>query len=126
MRAYETVFILTPVLSEKEVAERTAKYVEGLEAEGAEILHKEDMGLKKLAYPIDGKTLGFYYLIEFKANAQQISQLETLYKRDECVIRYLLIRLDKHALAYNERRRQQLAAAAQSTAETAEESNTSS
>ena len=95
IKQYETVFIATPVLSEAQMKE----------ADGGEIVYEEDWGLKQLAYPIQKKTSGFYYLIEFKADTQFIGMLETQYRRDERIIRFLTFAMDKHAVAYAEKRR---------------------
>jgi len=105
MQQYETVIILTPLLSEEVSKEAIAKFRSILTEGGAEIVHEDNWGLKKLAYPIDKKTTGFYHLIEFKAPGELISKLEVEYKRDERVMRFLTIRLDKHAIAYNEKKR---------------------
>ena len=105
MQQYETVIILTPLLSEEVSKEAIAKFRTILTEGGAEIVHEDNWGLKKLAYPIEKKTTGFYHLIEFKAPGELISKLEIEYKRDERVMRFLTIKLDKHALAYNEKKR---------------------
>ena len=102
---YETVFILTPVLSEKEAKDTVQKFKDVLANQGAEVYHSEEWGLRKLAYPIRKKSTGYYALIEFKGNAKTAAVLETEFKRDERVIRYLTVSLDKYALEYNERRR---------------------
>ena len=102
---YETVFIVTPVLSEDQMKEAVAKYVKLIQDNGGEIVYEEDWGLKQLAYPIDHKTSGFYYLIEFKAAPEFVATLETQYHRDERIIRFLTVALDKNAVAYAERRR---------------------
>ncbi len=97
---YETVFILTPVLSDAQAKEAVEKFKGLLSAEGAEIVHEEDWGLKKLAYPIKKKHSGFYYLIEFKAPGTLVDKLETEYRRDERVIRFLTFRMEKYAVEY--------------------------
>ena len=112
LKQYETVFIATPVLSEAQMKEAVAKYVDLIKSNGGEIVYEEDWGLKQLAYPIQHKTSGFYYLIEFKANPQFINTLEVQYHRDERIIRYITVALDKHAVAYAEHRRQMRAAKA--------------
>jgi len=102
---YETVFILTPVLSEiqmKETAEKFRNLI--LESEG-EIINEEKWGLRKLAYPIQKKTTGFYYMFEFKSDPAFVNKLEVNFRRDERVIRFLTFKLDKHALLYSEKRR---------------------
>ena len=119
---YETVFIATPVLSEAQMKEAVAKYTQLIRDNGGEIVYEEDWGLKQLAYPIQHKTSGFYYLIEFKADPTFVATLETQYHRDERILRYITVALDKNAVAYAEHRRQTRAAkAAAATAPKVEE-----
>ena len=108
MNQYETVFILTPVLSDDQMKETVAKFKKLLTDNGAEILNEEAWGLKKMAYAIQKKSTGFYCLLEFKAEPSVIDRLETGYRRDERVIRYMTVKLDKHAVAYAEKRRAKL------------------
>jgi len=105
MNNYETVFILTPVLSDQQMKEAVEKFKGILTAEGAEIVNEENWGLRKLAYPIQKKSTGFYTLIEFKAEPTVIAKLETQYRRDERVIRFLTFRQDRDFAAYAEKRR---------------------
>lgn len=102
---YETVFILTPVLSEVQMKDTVGKFKKVLIDNGAEIINDENWGLKKLAYPIQHKTTGFYHLFEFLAAPEIISRLETEYRREEAVMRFLTTVLDKHAIAYNVKRK---------------------
>lgn len=105
MQQYETVIILTPLLSEEVAKETITKFSTFLTENGAEIIHEDNWGLRKLAYPIEKKSTGFFHLTEFKAPGDLISKLELQYKRDERIMRFLTIALDKHALAYNEKKR---------------------
>ena len=105
MNNYETVFILTPVLSDAQMKEAVDKFTDLLKAEGAEIVNEENWGLRKLAYPIEKKTTGFYQLIEFKAKPETIATLEVNFRRDERVIRFLTFRQDKYAAEYAAMRR---------------------
>lgn len=105
MNQYETVFILTPVLSDAQMKEAVDKFKGILTNEGAEIINVENWGLKKLAYPIEKKSTGFYNLIEFKADPQVIDKLEVNFRRDEKVIRYLTVKNEKFAAQYAEKRR---------------------
>ena len=105
MNQYETVFILTPVLSDEQMKETVAKFKSLLTDKGAEILNEEAWGLKKMAYAIQKKSTGFYCLIEFKAEPEVIKALETGYRRDEKVIRFMTVKLDKYAVQYAEKRR---------------------
>lgn len=102
---YETVFILTPVLSDEQIKDTVDKFQKVLTDNGAEIVHVDHWGMKKLAYPIKKKTSGVYTVVEFKAPGTIIKALETEYHRDERVMRHLCIALDKHAVAYNEKKR---------------------
>ena len=110
---YETVFIATPVLSDTQMKEAVAKYTKLIADNGGEVVYEEDWGLKQLAYPIQHKTSGFYYLIQFKADPQFVNVLETQYHRDERIIRFLTVALDKDSIAYAEHRRQKGAAKAE-------------
>ncbi|MCM8570821.1 30S ribosomal protein S6 [Gramella jeungdoensis] len=105
MNNYETVFILNPVLSDEQIKETVKKYEDFLVSKGAEMVAKEDWGLRKLAYPIQHKKSGFYHLFEFKAPGEVIEPLELEFRRDERMMRYLTVKLDKHAIAWAEKRR---------------------
>ncbi len=102
---YETTFIITPVLSDDQVKSSIDKFKNILEQNGAEIIFEDNWGLRKLAYPIQKKSTGFYYLIEYKAAGELIKKLEIEFTRDEKIIRFLTVKLDKHAIAYNEKKR---------------------
>lgn len=104
-KQYETVFILTPVLLQEQVDEAVAKYRKFLADNGAVIVHENNWGLRKLAYPIQKKNTGFYFLFEFQSDPALVSKLEVEYKRDERIMRFLTVSLDKHAIAYNDRKR---------------------
>ncbi|BDD04944.1 30S ribosomal protein S6 [Aureibacter tunicatorum] len=105
LKNYETVFILTPVLSEAQTKDTVEKFVKVLEKNNAEIINVESWGLKKLAYPIQHKSTGSYHFVEFKATPDTIAAFETEFRRDETVMRFLTTVLDKHALAFSEKRR---------------------
>lgn len=105
MNQYETVFILTPVLSDVQMKEAVEKFKGILQAEGAEIINEENWGLKKLAYPIQKKSTGFYQLVEFNADPTVIDKLELNFRRDERVIRFLTFKMDKYAAEYAAKRR---------------------
>ena len=129
LKQYETVFIATPVLSDVQMKDAVAKYTDLIKANGGEVVYEEDWGLKQLAYSIQHKTSGFYYLIEFKAEPEFVATLETQYRRDERILRYLTVALDKNAAAYAEKRRnnklgQQAAAPAEEEAPKTEETVT--
>ena len=104
-RSYETVFILTPVLSDVQMKDTVDKFVNLLKEEGADVINVENWGLKKMAYTIEKKTTGFYVLVEFKADPTLIRKFEIEIRREEKVMRFLTTVLDKHAIVYAERRR---------------------
>jgi len=105
MKQYETVIIINPVLSEDQNKKTLDKYRKFLKSNGAEILHEHNWGLRQLAYPIKAKNNGYYYIYEYKAEGDVISKLEIEYKRDENILRFLTVALDKHGIAFNEYRR---------------------
>jgi small subunit ribosomal protein S6 len=102
---YETVFILTPVLSEAQIKDAVDKFKSVLTENGAEIVNEESWGLRKLAYTIQHKNTGYYQLFQFKSSPTLVAILETEFKRDERIMRFLTTRLDKDALAYASRRK---------------------
>ena len=105
-KRYETVFILTPVLSDDQAKEAAKKFKKSISDLGGKIVNEEHWGLRKLAYPIQKKTTGFYHLIEFAGSGEEIvGNLEVAFKRDERVLRFLTVALDKHAAAYADKRK---------------------
>ena len=108
MNHYETVFILNPVLSETQVKETVSKFEDLLTSKGAKMVSKEDWGLKKLAYEIQHKKSGFYHLFEFQIDCEHLVSFETEFRRDERIMRFLTVSLDKHAISWAERRREKL------------------
>jgi small subunit ribosomal protein S6 len=106
-KRYETVFIITPVLSDEQAKETVKKFKDLLESKGANIVHEEDWGLRKLAYQIQKKSTGFYNLLEWEYNGTDnlVSLLELTFKRDERILRYLTVFLDKYGAEYAERKR---------------------
>lgn len=106
---YETVFILTPVLSDDQAKEAAKKFKKTLTDGGAKIVNDENWGLKKLAYPIQKKSTGFYHLVEYTTDSNTaVAELELVFKRDERILRFLTVSLDKHAIAYSEKRKNKL------------------
>ena len=102
---YETAFILTPVLSDIQMKEAVEKFKDFLVQEcSAKIENEELWGLKKLAYPIQKKSTGFYCLLQFEAQPSVVAKLELQLRRDERILRFLTFRLDKYALEYANKR----------------------
>ena len=114
---YETVFILTPVLSEDQAKEAVNKFKDLIKGGNGKIRHEEDWGMRKLANPIQKKSTGFYHLIEFESDAVFVAKLETEYRRDEKIIRFLTVVMDKHHISFAEKRRDRKPAAAKKTIE---------
>ncbi len=92
--------------------EAVEKFKDVLKENDAKLVNEELWGLRKLAYPIQKKSTGFYVLFEFEAEPTIVKRLETAYRRDERVIRFLTFRLDKYAVEYAEKRRNLRAAKA--------------
>ncbi len=105
MNHYETVFILNPVLSDDQVKETVKKFEDFLVSNGAKMISKEDWGLKKLAYTIQNKKSGFYHLFEFQVPGEAIATFELELRRDERIMRFLTVKLDKYAVEWAEKRR---------------------
>ena len=108
-KQYETIFILTPVLSDEQTKEAVNAYRKLFKEHNVKIVHEEAWGLKKLAYQIKKKNTGYYHLFQIESPGEAIQHIETAYKRDERVLRYLTVHLDKYALQYAERRKGKLA-----------------
>ena len=102
---YEAVFILTPVLSDVQMKEAVDKFKAVLTDNGGVITNEENWGMRKLAYPIQKKSTGFYSLLQFDVEPAVIATLETQFRRDERVLRFLTFRLDKYAYEYAEKRK---------------------
>lgn len=109
MNHYETVLIVTPVLAEEEAAKMVNEYEEYLKNEDAEIVHREDWGLRQLAYPIEKKTTGIYFLLEYKVDPSVIQKFEIGLQRDESVMRFLTVKMNKHAVEWAKERRKRKA-----------------
>ena len=106
---YETVFILTPILSEAQSRDAVEKFSTIITQNGGTMVHEENWGLRKLAYPIQKKNSGFYQVFEYNVpEGGLVDILETEFRRDERILRFLTIALDKHSLAYNDKKRKGL------------------
>jgi small subunit ribosomal protein S6 len=106
MRQYEVTFIIDPVLPNEEITGAAKNYQEHLKQEGCEIVHVDAIGLKPLAYIIRKRSSGIYYTIEFKTESQDtIEKLELALRRDERIMRFLTVKLDKYGVKYNEDKR---------------------
>lgn len=121
-KQYETTIIVTPVLTNEALKETIAGYVDFLKNSGCEIVHQDDWGLRQLAYPIKKKTSGFYHTVEYKSQTGEfIDKLELTLRRDENILRFLTVSLDKYAVDYNDRKRQGLIGRKKKETEKAEE-----
>ena len=105
---YETVVIFSPLLAEEDVKREIAKITKTVTDAGATIVEERNWGLRQLAYPIQSKSNGIYFIMEFAGPSTLISKLEVEYKRDENIIRFLTVKLDKYVIDYNDRRRKGL------------------
>ncbi len=102
MRQYETTFIINPTLSGDEIKQTAQMYSDFLKEEGAEIIHLENMGVQQMAYPIQKRSSGAYFFLEYKSpSGEVINKMELAFRRDDNVLRYLTIKVDKHRAQYN-------------------------
>ena len=105
MRNYEVTFIVDPTLSSDEIKSAAKKYVDTVKGAG-KIVHIDEMGLRQLAYPIKRRNTGIYYCVEFEVeNGEVIPEVELAMTRDDAILRFLSVRLDKHGVKYNEDKR---------------------
>lgn len=105
LQNYELMVIFTPVLAEDDYKTAQKKYVDFIKDNGGTIDHQDAWGLRSLAYPINKKTTGFYYVLEYSAPSELNAKLEIQMNRDENIIRHMVTRLDKYAVIYNNRKR---------------------
>jgi small subunit ribosomal protein S6 len=105
MQNYEMMVIFTPVLSDDDYKSSQKKYVDFIKANGGEIVHLNPWGLKSLAYPIQKKTTGLYWVMEYKAPSDINEKLKIQLLRDEQVLRQMVVKLDKYAVEYNLKKR---------------------
>ena len=105
MNNYELMVIFTPVLSEEDFKSSQKKFQDLITELGGATVHSNPWGLKSLAYPIQKKTTGFYHLVDFSGNGTEIAELELQFKRDERILRFLTIALEKHAATWADKRR---------------------
>ena len=106
MRHYELTFIVDPVLSHEDIQSVRQTYEDQVKKQGCKIVNVDDAGLKQLAYPLNKRNSGIYYTIEFEAeNGTVIAPIELALRRDERIMRYLTIALDKFGVKYNEDKR---------------------
>jgi len=95
MNCYETLFIVKPTLTEEEINAQIEKVKAILTKEGAELVATDDMGMRKLAYPVQKSTRGYYTVLFFKADGAFISELERNLKINEEVIKFLTVKYSK-------------------------------
>ncbi len=106
MRNYEVTFIVDPVLSGDEIKATATTYTDQLKSLGAEIVNVDEMGLRQLAYTINRRTTGIYYSVEFSVpSGELIRKIELAMRRDERIMRFLTVKLDKFGVKYNEDKR---------------------
>ena len=101
---YELMVIFTPVLSDDDFAASQKKYISFLEENGGAVVNSNPWGLKSLAYPIQKKTTGLYWVLEFTADTTFNEKLKIQFLRDENIMRFQVFALDKHAVEYNNRK----------------------
>ena len=105
MQNYELMVIFTPVLSEEDYRTAQKKFASLVTDNGGEVVHEKPWGLKSLAYPIQKKTTGLYWVMEYKAPSDFNEKLKIQLLRDESVLRHMFTALDKYAVEYNTKKR---------------------
>ena len=105
MNNYELMVIFTPVLSDEEFKNVQKKYADFVTENGGSAVHSNPWGLKSLAYPIQKKTTGIYWVLEYSAPYTFNEKLKIQLLRDEQVLRHLITALDKYAVEYNSKKK---------------------
>lgn len=105
MNNYELMVIFTPVLSDEEFKAEQKKYAKLVKDSGGSVVAENAWGLKSLAYPIQKKTTGLYWVLEYTAASDFNEKLKIQLLRDETVLRHLCTKLDKYAVGYNAKKR---------------------
>ena len=105
MNNYELMVIFTPVLSEEDFKAAQNKFTAFVKDNGGKVVHDNPWGLKSLAYPIQKKTTGLYWVTEFIAPSDFNEKLKIQLLRDESVLRHMTTKLDKYAVEYNHKKR---------------------
>lgn len=105
LQSYELMVIFTPVLAEDDFKAAQKKFSDLIKEQGGAITHQNPWGLRSLAYPIEKKTTGLYWVLEYEAPTEVNAKLEIQLNRDETVMRHMVNKLDKHAVAYNVKKR---------------------
>ena len=108
MNNYELMVIFTPVLSDDDFKAEQKKIANLVTANGGTVVAENPWGLKSLAFPIQKKTTGLYWVMEFIAPSDFNEKLKIQLLRDESVLRQLLTKLDKYAVEYNDKKRRGL------------------
>ena len=109
MRHYEVNFIVDPVLSGDEVKSTAENIQKDLISLGATIIAVDEMGLRQLAYQINRRSSGVYFCIEFGCEvADWLGKFELNLKRNERLLRFLTVKLDKYGIKYNDDKRKGL------------------
>jgi small subunit ribosomal protein S6 len=102
---YETVVILSPVLTDDQVKKTVEGYIKRIKKDGGKVVHRPNPAQRTLAYPIAKHTRGIYQVIQFTTKPEAIAPLEQAYKIDENIIRFFTIKLDRYGVAYYEKER---------------------
>ncbi|MBP6795729.1 MAG: 30S ribosomal protein S6 [Saprospiraceae bacterium] len=106
MKQYEVTFIVDPVLSDDEIKSTAKNYTDLVTTEGGVVVHLEELGLRLLAYMINKRNTGVYFSLEFQSESGGfIPKMELAMKRDERILRFLTVSLDKYGVKYNDDKR---------------------
>ena len=106
MRQYEVTFVIDPVLPKNEIQDKANVYIDFLKGKECKIVNIDELGLRQLAYPIKRRNSGVYYCVEFQNDyGAAIDDLELEMRRDEQLLRFLTVSLDKFGVKYNQDKR---------------------
>ncbi|HHO42501.1 MAG TPA: 30S ribosomal protein S6 [Epsilonproteobacteria bacterium] len=95
MNCYETLFVVKPTLTEEEITSQIQKVKDALAKENGTLLATNDMGMRKLAYPVDKHLRGYYTVFYYQVDGASIAEIERNLKVNENIIKFLTIKYSK-------------------------------
>ena len=114
-RTYEVMYIVNPDTPAETIAKLNEAVGKLIEKEGGTVLRMDDIGIRRLAYPIQKKEDGYYVLFEVDGRGQEIAELERRMRVNDMIMRYITVRVDEDRKAATKRREKREARAAKRT-----------
>lgn len=94
-RTYEVMYIVNPDTADEKIAKLNDAVEKLIQKEGGSVVKVDDIGRRKLAYPINKKNEGYYVLFEIEGTGQEIAELERRMRVNDMIIRFMTVRVDE-------------------------------